>query len=366
MATSFTEIVALAKDRTPAGRRRLATHFSQAFFANQAQFNSSERDLALDIIMAVLRDAALEVRRELAGVLARESSVPRQLIVALANDVIEVAQPVLAHSTVLGEPDLLEIIRSKGTPHRIAIAQRSQMSDKVSDTLAATREAPVALALLHNIAIHLPESTLRLLAQQVMDRAEIGDAIAQRAELTSEVAQQIYFLIGQELRQQIRSRFELSSSVLDKALQETVTRLAQRQSDSASRRSLAERLVASGTITAGFLIDLLKNRGLDLFRDVLRTMTKLKPEAVEALCQSEGSEPLALVCRALEFSKTETASLLMMVRDRIAGEAQFNPSMLASALATYSHLTVGDARTVLWQWQADPSYLFSLGTRRSQ
>ncbi len=366
MAASFAEVVALAKDRTPAGRRRLATQFSQAFFSNQSSFSSAERNLALDILTALIRDAALEVRRELAAVLAQDSQVPRGLILSLANDVIEVAGPVLQHSSVLTEPDLLAIIQSRSLEHRLAIAHRPQLPDTVTRELASTREVRVALALLGNISLHLSDPTLRLLAQQALESSEVGEAIAQRSELPQDLAEQIYWLISEELREQMRRRFDLNPGLIEKALGETVRRLAERQSDPATRRSLADRLVAGGTVTAPFLIDLLKNRGTDLFRDILLVMTKLRSGALDILLSTEGSESLALVCRALGFAKTETASLLMLVRDRLAGEAKFDPSVLADCLTTFARLTEGDAKTVLWQWQSDPSYLLSLGNRRPQ
>jgi uncharacterized protein (DUF2336 family) len=365
MAASFTEIVALAKDKTPSGRRRLATNFSQAFFANRGNFSVDERALALDILTAVVKDAALEVRRELAGTLSREANVPRSLILTLASDVIEVAQPVLAHSPVLTEPDLLQITQKMGQPHRVAIASRGNLPEKVIEALAASRDQKVSLTLLGNVALRLPETAVRTIAQQAVDSLPIGDALAQRAELPHDVVEQIYWLVGQELREQMRGRFDLNPKLIEKALDETVSRLAQKQSDPTTRRNTAERLVSSNTVTAPFLIELLKARGVDLFREIIQTATKLKPDAATALLSAEGTEAFALTCRAMGFAKTETASLLMLVRDRVGGEAQFNPAMLADALTTFARLTVGDAKTVLWQWQADPSYLLSLCARRN-
>jgi len=366
MVASFTEIVALAKDKTPAGRRRLATQFTDAFFTNKASFSGSERALALDILTAVLRDAALEVRAELAQVLAREPVVPSALIAALANDVIEVAQPVLRHSPALSDEEMVHVLTHKGTEYKVALAQREHLSDHVTEQLSAVADHKVALTLLSNIAIHIPHAAMRHLAERALEYGDVADMLAQRAELTDDIATRIYWMIGEQLRQQVSGRFDLDPQLIEKAMQETVQRLAQRQNDPQQRRSMAMRLIASGTVNGQFMAELLKNRGIELFRDLLAGLTKLKPNAIDVLCRPEGSEPLALAFRALGYSKTETASLLMLVRDRVAGENQFNPAMLADALTTFSRLTVGDAKTVLWQWQADPDYLFSLSLRRTQ
>lgn len=363
MTAPLGEIVALAKDRTAAGRRRMAVQFSDAYLVNANKFTPKERNIALEILTHVLRDATIELRHALAQRLAQESGVPHKLIVELANDVIEVALPVIQHSTDLTEADLLEIIAKQKAPHRIAIANRDEVSDTIAEALAATRDAPVALALLDNIAIHLPENALRLLAAQALENGDIGEAIARRAELTTEIAEKVYWVVSNEIKSQIKVRFDLDSHKLDKVLGDVVAQLAGRQSSPATRRNVAERLMASGRVDAGMLIDILKNRGGDLFKDLLGRLSKFKPEIIDILCRTECSEPLALVCRGLGFAKTETASLLMLVHDRVAGQTQFDPVALNAALTTFSRLTPGDAKTVMWQWQSDPGYLLSLAER---
>jgi uncharacterized protein (DUF2336 family) len=256
------------------------------------------------------------------------------------------------------------VIEACGTAHRVAVANRTQMGTRVADALAQTKEPVVSMTLLQNIAVHLPETTLRELAAQAMESPEISHCLALRPELTPDVAEHIYWIVSQELRQQIKGRFDFSPALLDKSLHEVVNRMARRDADPATRRTMAERLIASGAVNGGFLIELLKGRGLDLFTTLLQELTQLQPEALNILFQPEGLESFALVCRALEFGKTETASLIMLVRDRLSGENQFDPSSLAGALATFGRLTVGDAKTVLWQWRSDPDYLISLTTRR--
>lgn len=364
MTTPFGEIVALAKDRTTAGRRRLASQFGDAFLTHVVYFTPQERNLALEILATVLRDATVELRRELAAKLAHESGVPNKLVRTLANDSIDVALPVIQHSEDLRDEDLLEII-AKGTPaHRLAMAHRTYMNEPVAAALVARKELPVAQALLKNIAIHIPESVLRELAAQALERGEIAETIAQRSELTADIAERIYWIVSNELKAQITSRFDLDNAKLDKILNDLVQQLAAKPGTSMSRRNIADRLLTSGRVDAVMLTDILKNRGVGLFKDLLCGLTRFEPKVIDVLCRTECSEPLALVCRALGFAKTETASLLMLVNDRVAGQTQFDPAALAGALTTFSRMTVGDAKTVLWQWQSDPGYLLSLAARR--
>lgn len=364
MKTSFGDFVALARDRTPAGRRRFASEFAEAFMNSPGTFNEGERVMALNILSTLMQDAALEVRQMLSERLARETGVPQKLLQALANDLIDVARPILQFSVDLREEDIKVIIESKTTQHRQALATRTVLSAEISEALVEKGEVVVALTLLDNMELHISESTMRKLASQALSHNEIGDHISGRSELTSEVAEKIYWIISTELRTQITSRFTISEDKLNRALGDVVSALVTRQLQPGQRRSVAERLVATGRVDAVMLIELLKGKGIDLFRELLGHLTKFKPSLVEALCSETGAEPLALVCRALGYNKTDTASLIMLVQDRIAGQSQFNPAQIARAIELYNALTLGDARTVLWQWQSDPSYLFALTSRR--
>lgn len=364
MRGTFGEIVALAKDKSVAGRRRLATRFSHAFFSHSTDFSNEERSIALDIMMALLRDAELEVRRELSQHLSHEPTAPHAMVLMLANDVIDVAQPVLLNSPVLTETDLLDIISKRETEHRAAIAYRTTLTPRVTETLVKCREPEVSRALVMNVSAALPKQVIEMLASQAADRFDLAEVLVNRNEVTPELATHLYWSVSNELRKHIRARFDLNPAALETALETTVKRLTTREGDPSLRRSLADRLLRNNVISPSWLIEMVRGRTLPLFREVFGGMIKLTPQLVEIVLQPQATDVLALVCRALGFSKAETGSLIMMVRDRINNLPNFSAADLAEAMTTYGRLTEGDAKTVLWQWQSDPTYLISIGQRR--
>jgi uncharacterized protein (DUF2336 family) len=314
--------------------------------------------MALEIMAALLRDAEQEIRRELAQRFSRETSMPHALALALANDdAIDVAKPILQRSPVLRDEDLIGVIEKKGTLHRMAIANRTHMGGRVSEALAQTGEPLVSMTLLQNISVHLSERTIRLLADQAMEQTELSHGLIQRPEITPELAEKVYWLVSEELRQNITQRFDLNPAALDQALQATVSTLIDKSNNEESRRSLSDRLLSSGAVTSNFMVELLKSRGIGLYKELLAGLTDMSAQTIDLLCQPNMSEALALVFRALNYNRADTASLLMLTRDRVGLNNQFSPSNMAKALTAFDRLTLGDARTVLWQWQGDPSYL---------
>ena len=77
--------------------------------------NPRKRTLMLEILRHVIHDVEMQVRRKLALQLANKSDPPHDLILMLANDVIEVAFPILEGSPILTDEDLLAIIIERAT-----------------------------------------------------------------------------------------------------------------------------------------------------------------------------------------------------------------------------------------------------------
>tara|TARA_Y100000588_G_scaffold343778_1_gene389505 strand:+ start:194 stop:631 length:438 start_codon:yes stop_codon:yes gene_type:complete len=91
--------------------------------------NPRERTLMFEILRHVIHDVEMQVRRKLAMQLADKEDPPHDLIVMLANDVIEVAFPILEGSPILTDQDLLSIIVERTTQYQEAIAGRKALSE---------------------------------------------------------------------------------------------------------------------------------------------------------------------------------------------------------------------------------------------
>src|SRR3954469_16278564 len=111
----------MARDRSPAGRRALADQVGDFYFSGH-NLSKRERDLVVDILRQVIRDAEMDVRLGLAERLAVHDQAPHDLIVTLANDRIEIAEPVLLRSDVLQDADLIDIIRRHAEAYQVAVA----------------------------------------------------------------------------------------------------------------------------------------------------------------------------------------------------------------------------------------------------
>jgi len=95
-----------------ATRAEMAVKLAGQFEAGA--LSQSERQIAEEIFRTLTRDAATRVRRALADHLKESRELPHDVALALARDIEDVAVPMLEHSAVLTEADLVEIARSGG------------------------------------------------------------------------------------------------------------------------------------------------------------------------------------------------------------------------------------------------------------
>jgi len=206
---SPTDIARLSTNPSPENRAEIAGKIAVAFDA--APLSEVERQLAADIFRALVRDVSVLVRQALADNLKGCDHLPRDLAVALANDVAaEVAVPVLEFSTVLTDEDLVKIVRERAPEHRLAIARRPTVSASVVDALVAARELPVAEVLASHKGAELGEQAMLRMLEDFGDSERVNAPLARRGNLPLPVAERLITLVADQLREQLIRQHELS------------------------------------------------------------------------------------------------------------------------------------------------------------
>lgn len=96
-----------------------------------------------DLVMPLLERVSPDSRRFAATTLAEHASAPPGLMRALASDLPEIAEPVLIHSPVLRELDLIVVIARGGRPHARMIARRPNLPPAIRNLLAMLRDPEI-------------------------------------------------------------------------------------------------------------------------------------------------------------------------------------------------------------------------------
>ncbi len=114
----------------------------------------------------------VEARTHVAKLLAPLERAPGNVVNKLAYDEIEVAAPLLEFSNVLSDDDLIDIASTQSEAHRVAIAGRPVVPERVGEAIVQHGGSPSVARLVSNQRAELGRSTVeRLVVRAAQDEA---------------------------------------------------------------------------------------------------------------------------------------------------------------------------------------------------
>src|SRR5689334_16792014 len=160
-------------------------------FRNMAQLYSYVSDRCDDeqvsqydeVLCQLAELVEVEARAHVAKLLAPLERAPGNVVSKLANDSIEVAQPLLEFSNVLNDDDLIDIIAHQSEEHRVAIAGRPNVPERVGEAIAEHGGSPSVLRLVNNQTAELGQDTVQRLVVRAGSDAAIADGLRGRNDI---------------------------------------------------------------------------------------------------------------------------------------------------------------------------------------
>lgn len=171
--------------------------------------------MALDILEALAKDQAGAVRQVLAETLKDTPNAPPHIVQQLARDLeLSVSAPVLRHSPLLTDDDLLSIIGSQPLDGKlVAIAERAGVSHSVSDAVARTGSEAAVAALLGNASAQIREETLDRIIDMAPRHEPWHGPLVRRPALPAQAAARIAGFVNDQLVKVLESRTDLPAEV---------------------------------------------------------------------------------------------------------------------------------------------------------
>ena len=355
-------LLAMARDKSRHGRSVLYQAVTDLFERRGDVLTGGERQLMVDILTRLGREVEMSVRRRLAQRLAAWPNAPRELIIELANDQIDVALPILANSTVLRDADLVEVVRQRTQQHQLAVAMRAGIGESVSTALVGTGDEDVVLALLKNPDARIAAAVLEYLADESRRVDSYQEPLLHRPDLPPKVARRMAAWVSAALREHIVRHFDVDPSELDAAIVGALRETAQEETGRAP--SPAERLVdklhAAGELSQGFVVKALRQGQIGLFEAAVARLTDLRPLLLRRILYEPGGEGLAVVCRGIGFDRQVFLTVFRLTR--MAGETPREPTARETGrlMAFYDSISREAADGVLRSWRLDEDYLNAL------
>lgn len=309
------QLYGMAKNRTPEARMELVNAVCELLDLN---LSMREGELIADVMIEVMRQAEFDLRQALSEKLAAMSNVPFRLALHIANDEIGVAAPMLRDSTVLGDLDLVYIVKSKTAEYWREIAARKSLNSQLINLLSETRDFETGLALVKNENIALTDISLSILSDIAQGKDELAAPLLSRAEMNDDLASGLYAFVGEQLKSYMREHYTIAEqAVVVKAIDEVVDA---KQSDEpaakaeifAAQKVGAQKFHEAGTITIEHLIETLKRGQIEAFVAQFSHYTGVDEARLNDMLSRENGQGLAILCKANSVLKNDFISVFLL------------------------------------------------------
>nr|WP_320141380.1 DUF2336 domain-containing protein [uncultured Cohaesibacter sp.] len=152
-----------------------------SLFSLTASHCDDEQLATYDTVMQRLADLVCEDTRSFAAQkICHLENAPHNIIRRFAFDAIRVADPVLRHSPVLTDDDLIEVSEANSEDHLVSISTRKSISSVVTDVLVKSGRETVMIKLAANCGADLSEDGRRLLDQAAANDRFLARELANR------------------------------------------------------------------------------------------------------------------------------------------------------------------------------------------
>lgn len=285
----------------PAGERAEATRaLARAWLISD--LSDDDRAAAEGGLLLQLDDSSPLVRRAMADVFARSVSAPPAIVRALSVDQPSVAIPVLEHSPLLTDADIVDIVATGSCEVQCAVARRVRVPVPVCAAIAEVGSAAAALELIENPGADLARASWDRIVERHGHVPVIREAMLALDGLPAVTRLALAAKLSDSLARFVVTRDWLGAERAGRAVSDARDRsivdiVAGAREDEMT--CLVAHLRASGQLTAGLMLRALLSGNRDLFHHALVDLSGLPLSRVTALVHDRGGASLpALLTRA--------------------------------------------------------------------
>ncbi len=315
MGTSTIEIVPTLKEmqdwaRDPSKEkwRNLISALTDLFVSNLEAEVGGYGDAYSDLVCRLLDDVATEVRRELSERVAPIDRFPGKVVRRLASDEeAEVATPMLEHSPVLTETDLIGIIEMMLPDHTRAISRRKSLNEKLTDVLAKRGDIETMRTMAANPGARFSPKTYRLVAEKAKTDIGLQESLVSRDDLTHVISLQITPFLSEELKARLKALDAPpeGGSLLDSLseISSEAERKAKARRARAAVYSLVEQVRSGSANASAETIKLVEGGDDELLTHFLAGIAQLPEQTISTSLSNPDGTPLAVTLRGLGLSQ---------------------------------------------------------------
>jgi uncharacterized protein (DUF2336 family) len=341
----YQEVEHAIKQSSSVRRSEMAQSLTDLLLLSTANYTDDELTVIDDVFVRLVVTIEESARALLATRLAPLSKAPAKILRALAcDDVIAVASPILTQSEALDERTLIECASTKSREHLLAISQRKNIAQAVTDILIDRGDRSVILSTARNAGAQFSNRGFAALVSHSQSDDRLALCVGSRPDIPAPLFRQLL----DSASGLVRAKLEAESPHLKRDIGRAVAKLATGIETQAAVLSpkyaaaamLVKSLNHAGKLNPGKLEAFATANRFEDTVAALALMSGVPIETVDRKLNEEFVAFLLIVAKATGLSWLTTKVILLMLGVRnhrcAADEAE-------QSLTNFQQLTRQDA-----------------------
>jgi len=351
-ASLLSAIEDVAEHAPPGRRAEMLKRITDLFVEGANAFTEEHVRVFDEVFNRLIAEIEEKARIELSVRLAAVGNAPPGLVRRLAqDDYICVARPVLQHSGRLEEPDLLDVAKNKSQEHLLAISNRSQIAETITDVLVRRGDREVVRNVAGNPGARLSETGFSTLVQKAEKDGILAEKVGQRADIPPPLFRELIVQATQVVQQRL---FETATPetqaeilrVLAEISSEVETNAAPR--DYAAAQQAVSQIQRAAKLDEAALATLASEGHYEETVAGLSALCKVPIEIIGQLMASKRADQVLILCKAVGFA-WPTVQAIVLVRTKGHGMSKHS---LEITCRNFERLSASTAQDLVRSWCA--------------
>lgn len=351
------KLMSLAHNSSPSARAELFDGITDLIEAEHQQISITEIDLMMDILSKIICDIEVNIRKKLALKLADRADLPAELIILLANDEIEVANPILLQNTLLTDKELVRIIQRKSRQHQLSIAARRMLTSDVSRELVKTDNDDVIVTLLTNQEAKIDNQTIEEIVEKSKTREILQSPLVHRKDLPRHIAARMYSWISMSLKNELMEIHSFTDDELDASIESSVKELTSEDEalnpSADAEKTLIEKLKKADKLHISFLMKSLRQGNTRLFELAFAEILHIPEDIMCNILYERGPAALAIACCAARIDKSVFMTMFRLTREAKMMDTELSQSEIEHTYSQFVNTDEQRAKLILHKWVED-------------
>jgi uncharacterized protein (DUF2336 family) len=342
----------IVRSGDPKLRAEAARRITEMYLQGAAKFRPDHVDLFDGFLIDLVPHTELAARADLAERLSLLANAPRMLVGQLAREnEMSIAGPLLRRSTVIDEEVLIEIARSKGQGHLLAIAERSVLSPDITDAIVRRGDREAIRRAAGNAGARFSQVGYSALIKRAGKDGVLTLTVGQRADLQGP---QLRDLLAGSIDIVRRRLFDVVKPERQAEIKQALAAMSGEVEQVESRRDFAPAqrailaLHRAGELNEAAVLGFAKAHQYEESIAALSAMSGVKIATLDQLISGDHQDPILIVGKAasLEWATVRALILLRLGPNRVP-----SPTDIERTRVNFARLMPSTAERVVGFWR---------------